>query len=44
MTIPIVTETIRVLQPVDHDTFIDDVSKPTPPGGWAASTRRRIFD
>lgn len=41
MTPPIVTETPRDLQPVEHDPFIDDVSKPAPP---VVTTRRRIFD
>ena len=31
MTPPRVTETTRPLEPVEHDPFIDDVSKPTPP-------------
>lgn len=41
MTVPTVTETVRILQPVDHDPFIDNVSKPTPP---PAPSSRRIFD
>ena len=44
MTPPIVTETPRDLQPVEHDPFIDDVTKPTPPCEWAPPTRRRILD
>ena len=41
MTPPIVTETSRPLEPVEHDPFIDDVSAPAPP---PPSPRRRIYD
>ncbi len=44
MTPPRVTETTRPLEPVEHDPFIDDVSKPTPPLSSVEPTRRRIFD
>ncbi len=44
MTAPTVTETVRNLQPVDHDPFIDDVASADTPPPPPAPSRRRILD
>ena len=40
MTLPIVTETLQALEPVDRDTFLDDTDRATVPAEWQLPRRR----